>query len=221
MKHLLVIITIFLIQNYAHAESLTDISTFSKDICDEIATEGEIRRDTIEGKIGGKLSGVAKLIGASIGADGSIKIDKEKYNGIPYESLPEQLSDARDCRKQLTLIFLKERQEVELLKAEKLSEQSDLVQNCEISYACDQSKMEGVCLCREVVEGISKDEGHSKQQAGKLYVDTCLPQVSTIKECWNKDEDLTLQRSKCDAALKLADVKLPEPSEDSCLAGNK
>ena len=98
----------------AFSESLDDISKFAREICDSIGTEGSITRQQIEGALDGEAKGTfVKLIGASLTADGRIKIDETHYYHLPHEALPAQMQDARACRKEIAELLLAERQVVE------------------------------------------------------------------------------------------------------------
>jgi len=212
--------TVFTLVNPTHATSLTEIAAFSKEVCDEIATEGHIRRENIEGQLNGKLSGVAKLLGASVGVNGKIMIDDTTYKGIPYSALPNQMTDARECRKQLTLVLLKERQEVERIRVERLSQESEEALACQTSLSCEQSKMEGLCQCREVVEEIAEEKGFSERQQSQIYFKHCGSKLRGIKDCW-ADGDLNLQRANCDAVLAASGLSAPEIPPNSCLGQNR
>nr|VFK41310.1 MAG: hypothetical protein BECKTC1821E_GA0114239_10116 [Candidatus Kentron sp. TC] len=130
------------------ATSLEEISDFAKNICDEIAQEGEIKRSKIMGKLQGQASGVAKLLGAKVGLDGSIEIDHEKYKGLPIENLPEQLSDARICRKDLSALLLKERREIESILLSR-------TRRCRMQIIVPQEKQK--IASSMAVRGISED----------------------------------------------------------------
>ncbi len=90
-------------------DSLREISLFAMDICDSIRTEGSISRKEITAKLEGQTKGIAKLIGASVAADGTIKIDNTEYKGLPYKSLPSQMQDSRACKKDIAKMLLDER----------------------------------------------------------------------------------------------------------------
>jgi hypothetical protein len=96
----------------ALSESLDDISRFSMQICDSIRTEGSISKKEITGKLDGELKGIAKLIGASVGADGTIRIDDTIYSQLPYDALPAQMQDARACRKEIAKLLIEERNRI-------------------------------------------------------------------------------------------------------------
>jgi len=121
---------LILIGTTASAQSLTEISDFAADICDEIAQSGEITKQKIEGNINGKLSGVAKLLGGSLDAGGKIVVDEENYVGVPYEKLSDQLSNARECRRELAKTLLDERRRID---EERRSSGSNRVEACIIS----------------------------------------------------------------------------------------
>jgi len=95
------------------AESLSEISDFSRAICDKISASGTINRKKIEGSINADAKSVVKLIGGSVGIDGSITVENTEYEGLPYESLPEQMIDARDCRKEVARMLITERRVIE------------------------------------------------------------------------------------------------------------
>jgi len=100
----------------AHGESLTDISTFAKEMCDKIRTEGKITRTEIEAKLDGEMEGVAKLLGVSVGADGKFRRDKTEYVGLPYDKLSIEMSSARECRKELAAMLINERKTIHSLQ---------------------------------------------------------------------------------------------------------
>lgn len=99
------------------AQSLSEISTFAAEICNEVAQSGDITKTKIEGNIEGKLSGVARLLGGSISSDGSVLIDETKYSGVPYEKLSGHLTSALECRRELAKILIEERRRVDESRA--------------------------------------------------------------------------------------------------------
>ena len=110
-----VLVTAFVassISELALSESLDDISRFSMQICDSIRTEGSISKKELTGKLDGELRGIAKLIGASVAADGTIRIDDTNYSQLPYDALPAQMQDARACRKEIAKLLLEERNKI-------------------------------------------------------------------------------------------------------------
>jgi hypothetical protein len=94
-------------------ESLDDISRFSMQICDSIRTEGSISKKEVTGKLDGELRGIAKLLGASVAADGTIRINDITYSQLPYDAIPAQMQDARACRKEIAKLLLEERRKIE------------------------------------------------------------------------------------------------------------
>jgi len=108
----------------AYGESLNDISKFAKEMCDEIRTEGKITRTEIEAQLGGNMGGVAKLLGASMGIDGRIKTENTDFSGLPYNELSKEMSSARQCRKELSTMLIKGRQE---LRSDEKTENDELL----------------------------------------------------------------------------------------------
>lgn len=68
---------------------------------------GSISRQEITGKLKGKLQGIAKLLGASVTADGKFKINKETFINSPYDLLPSYMKDELACRKEIVMMLLK------------------------------------------------------------------------------------------------------------------
>ena len=214
----IVLLVGFVFSNFIYATSLSEISVFAKEICDEISTIGSIKRTEVEGKISGKLDGIAKLLGASISAEGTIKLDDINYKGIPYEKLPEQMSDSRECKKSITMMLLKERQEIERMKVDKIDDVSIKVDSCIAAIRCEQSKMESLCICRETVEEVAQENSFSQSKKSRAYFKTCGPIISDIKSCWSPNKDLDLQRAECKSVFSLTNTMRPKPLENSCVS---
>lgn len=213
------ILAFLLLSTNLHATSLVEIAAFSKETCDKIKTDGKIRREQIEGSINGNISGVAKLLGASLDANGKIAIDETTYDGIPFEDIPDQLSDARSCRKEITKLLLKERQEIELLKAEKLDEQNIAVNQCKASLQCDLKALNRLCMCRTEIMDFAEEKSWSKKQTADAYFESCDSYLKGFLKCWQDNgESLNLQRSKCDVVLAENSISKPEPERGSCVA---
>ncbi|CAM5400268.1 hypothetical protein TMEC50S_02021 [Thauera mechernichensis] len=94
---------------HAQAASLTEISEFADSICDQIRPEGSISRTEIEGSLRGQASGVAKLLGLTVGADGRVKHGREDYRGLPLDHVAEQMQGSRECKRQLAALLISER----------------------------------------------------------------------------------------------------------------
>ena len=88
------------------AQTLSEIGTFSKNICDDIRTDGSILKKEVEVQLKSNIGGVAKVLGGSLAVDGSIRTGETSHTNIQYEELPEQMSDARDCRRELAKILI-------------------------------------------------------------------------------------------------------------------
>lgn len=106
----------------ASSASLDEISNFAEKICDTISTKGTISSSELKAEIEGKISPkvLSKMLGANVRANGSYLHNGKEYDGLPYESLPEQMTSARECRKEVASMLIKERrnlQKSESLKA--------------------------------------------------------------------------------------------------------
>jgi hypothetical protein len=104
-----VLLTIVLIFNLIYAESLDNISKFANQICDEIETSGSISRSDIKIKLFGKISPLSKILGVKLNANGSYRINDIKFEGLPYQFIPKQMKDSRECKKEIVFILLEER----------------------------------------------------------------------------------------------------------------
>lgn len=152
-----------LVPAFAESSDLNAISLFAKDVCDEIAIGGSIRREQVEGNLGGKVSGIAKLIGAEAEADGSLTVEEQTYEGIPYGDLPEQMNNARECRLELTKLLLQERATVAHLSARTASEKrrsAESIADVEVEiFRLEQTHTEldrKIKLKKQAFEGRSK-----------------------------------------------------------------
>ena len=110
------ILTIALISNLIYAESLNNISKFANQICDEIETNGSISRSEIKIKLSRRLSPLSKILGVRLNANGSYKINDTKFEGLPYESIPQQMKDLRECKKEIVFMLLEERNLIDKTK---------------------------------------------------------------------------------------------------------
>lgn len=108
----IIVIFIFIFGRHSQAESLKDISNFAKEICDDIRLEGSIKKEEIVAKLTGEISGVAKLLGGSVNAEGDLVIKNTEYKGLPYETLPAQMKDTRACKKEMAKMLIEERKKI-------------------------------------------------------------------------------------------------------------
>ena len=136
-----IVLAVFFIQTITtvQAESLDKISQFAKEICDEIKQEGKtkISKKDIEGKLINKDQQVANMIGAKI-TGGKITYGEanEEYEGLPLTALPEQMSDSRDCKKEMAKMLLKERKKVKKkLSQAQLGTREDEIKDLSKEYA--------------------------------------------------------------------------------------
>lgn len=100
----------------ANSASFEQITEFAGNICDRVKTSGSIERTKIMGKLRGEAKTLVKLIGGEIGIDGSITIDNQRYDGIPLNDLPAQMTDARACRKELALMLLEREKAIQTIQ---------------------------------------------------------------------------------------------------------
>jgi hypothetical protein len=113
MKKIILLMLLFFSVNAFSAglnrEGLREISDFANDVCDQISAGGEITRSKIEVTLNGNMTGLAKALGLSAGANGIYTKDNEIFKGVPYEKLPDQMSDSRLCKRELAKILINER----------------------------------------------------------------------------------------------------------------
>lgn len=142
-------------------DSLEEISKFSKDICDEINPKGnkKISKADIEGRLEGDMGKIAKFIGVTLEADGKITYGEsnEEYEGLPLDSISEQMSDSRSCKKEISMMLIKERKKVsDRSDKKKLALQTKRSNGYEIvleKYSYD----DGVLTMDFIVKSLEKD----------------------------------------------------------------
>lgn len=97
----------FLITTISFASSTFDeIVKFSNDICDKLDTKGTLSVTHIKAAIEGDTQKLSKVLGISIKADGNIEYTNTNFNGLPYEQLPKQMENSRQCKKELAMLIL-------------------------------------------------------------------------------------------------------------------
>lgn len=111
------------------AATFSEIADFAEKVCDRVETSGSIESTKVMGQLTGEAKALVKLIGGKVGIDGSITVENTTYKGLPFEKLPEQMSDARDCRKELALVLLEGREMVQRIK----SDSSNVVANYKVN----------------------------------------------------------------------------------------
>ena len=166
----------------AYADSLSDISEFSKEICDDIQANGNrsITKTEVEAKLQGSMGKIAKYIGVNVGADGKLTIGdtKEEYEGLPYESIAEQMSDSRSCKLEISKILIAERKKVaERLDSTQLSlreieirEISKEYQELKKKFVAFADKNGEVDVTRSLPSGVFDKDSYGKHVKGKLEV---------------------------------------------------
>ncbi len=95
-----------------NSQSLSEISRFAKDICDELDVKGNMTRTKIVAGLKGNAKTISKLLGGSIGADGKITVDNIEYEGIPYDQLSAQMSNARQCKIEIAHLLLEKNTQI-------------------------------------------------------------------------------------------------------------
>lgn len=112
MKYILALVILTIAPLTIQAGSLNEINKFASDICGKVATKGRIESSEIKATIEGKISPkfLAKILGTNVTANGSLVTKNSNYDGLPYESLSIQMTDARQCRKELALMLLKQKE---------------------------------------------------------------------------------------------------------------
>lgn len=101
-----VIPLILLTSGTLQAATLSEIADFASRQCEEIHSSGKVSKSQITAKLKGQGKALVKLIGGSVSADGSYKLDSVEYDGVPYEQLASQLTDVRSCKQRLTELIL-------------------------------------------------------------------------------------------------------------------
>ena len=109
-----IFLPLVLFSSLSRAASLEDIAVFANKICEQVKTTGFHESTEIKGKIKGKISpkALSKILGVKVAADGSYTLSGENHVGLPYESLPAQLTSVRECKENLALMLIKERLKV-------------------------------------------------------------------------------------------------------------
>ncbi|MEJ6531820.1 hypothetical protein [Pseudoalteromonas lipolytica] len=116
-RHVLIaVLCIGIAPFFANSASFEQITKFAENICDRVKTSGSIERTKIMGKLRGEAKTLVKLIGGEIGIDGSITVDNQRYDGIPFNDLPAQITDARACRKELALMLLEREKAIQTIQ---------------------------------------------------------------------------------------------------------
>jgi len=94
----------------AQVSSNDEIAAFARSVCDDLAgAEGTITRREVELKVAGEASGIARLVGLSIGSDGKLKHDRTDYEGLPFDKVAAQMQGALACRLELARMLINER----------------------------------------------------------------------------------------------------------------
>ncbi len=184
MKHPWIIVSMFmaviLLSFNAHADSLMEISKFSKDICDDIETKGNriITKTDVKAQLKGKMGKIAKYIGADLGVDGKLTIGKtkEEYEGLPYESISEQMIDSRSCKREISKMLIQERKKVSkrlnkdqlFLRESELKELSEAYQSLKVKFTALAKKNNQIDVTRNLPEGLFNKDGYGQHVKGKL-----------------------------------------------------
>jgi hypothetical protein len=116
-----IILFVMILPFTCNATNFSEIASFAEKICDRVETSGTIESTKVMGQLTGEAKALIKLIGGTVGVDGSITIENTTYNGLPFEKLPDQMSDARECRKDLALVLLESREIVQRAQSESMT----------------------------------------------------------------------------------------------------
>jgi len=83
-----------------------EIINLSNSICDKLETKGTITVTKVKASLEGNTRKLSKILGITLNADGSIEYNNKSYDGLPYEELSKQMSDSRQCKKELAMLIL-------------------------------------------------------------------------------------------------------------------
>ncbi|MBF4317390.1 hypothetical protein EAY30_21055, partial [Vibrio anguillarum] len=84
----IVMIILLMLPSYVQAiSSLSEISQFAKEICEQIKANGSVSSTEVKAKLQGNAGTISKLIGAKIDGSGDFIVHNNIYKGIPYEEL--------------------------------------------------------------------------------------------------------------------------------------
>ncbi|NAZ55638.1 hypothetical protein GL177_20260 [Vibrio toranzoniae] len=110
----IVMIILLMLPSYVQAtSSLSEISQFAKEICDQIEANGSVSSTEVKAKLQGNAGTISKLIGAKIDGSGDFIVHNNIYKGIPYEELSVQMLDSRDCKLQLAYSLIDRKKAIE------------------------------------------------------------------------------------------------------------
>jgi hypothetical protein len=113
-----IIFLVMILPFTCNATNFSEIASFAERICDRVEASGTIESTKVMGQLTGEAKALIRLIGGTVGVDGSITIENTTYKGLPFDKLPEQMSDARECRKELALVLLEGREIVQRIQSE-------------------------------------------------------------------------------------------------------
>lgn len=105
---LILCFSFFLENASAENRHFDDIGKFAERICDRIEIHGVISREEIRAKLEGEIPGLARVLGAKISSAGEITLNDIRYEGLTIESLPAQMQDSRECKKEMVILLVKE-----------------------------------------------------------------------------------------------------------------
>ncbi|OQQ06894.1 hypothetical protein BK410_16395 [Vibrio anguillarum] len=107
-------IILLMLPSYVQAiSSLSEISQFAKEICEQIKANGSVSSTEVKAKLQGNAGTISKLIGAKIDGSGDFIVHNNIYKGIPYEELSVQMLDSRDCKLQLAYSLIDRKKAIE------------------------------------------------------------------------------------------------------------
>lgn len=195
---ILILVLAFSISMITSAASLDEISNFASEICEEVEAGGIITREKVKATIEANAGNLIKLVGANISGEGTYEKEKKITEGLPYESLPEQFSDVRACKKYIARTLLEE----EKIQRQKANESAAKLDACTTHYVCANVALENLCKCRTQYEEAGRD-------------DLVLSCYKNTNRCWGED-DVLLKRTECDILYQKKGIPFIQPKVGSC-----
>ncbi|MCY7297417.1 hypothetical protein [Alteromonas sp. a30] len=103
------ILSLFIILSFqSQAQTLNEISTFAASICGKIPFSGSNKASDFKTNLKGQLnpSALKKVFGVELSAEGTYSVKGVEYEGLPFDSLPSQVNNERECKKEMALFMM-------------------------------------------------------------------------------------------------------------------
>ena len=206
------------------AGSLKEISDFARDICDDISPKGRKNNQmiNIEGRLAESKERIAELIGVQISSGGKATYGStnEEYEGLPFNSISEQMTDSRSCKKEITKMLIRERKKVQKrLGSDQLTLKENEIRELSQDYSLLRSEfMDFANLIgikhRILPEGNFDQDTYDKhlknklstmggKMQGMLLLTALMPTVQNIDK---GSQDITRELERLDSS-KIPDMK--------------